>query len=515
MNGFTRSVVLGALAAVAAITMEGVADEVGFPVTIQSGTLSVTPDTHQVSAVAGSTVFMILTAEAWTIEEEAAWLTVSLESGAGPGPVQVYYTDNTGPARSAVLTVTGADTIPASVPVTINQAMRALYSGGAGTESDPYQIGNVTDWVTLTAAPEDWASHFRLVTDIDFAGEAVLPIAPNVAGSYIFQGTPFSGVFDGGGHVLRNIVVNLPDDSHVGLFGFVASGGVLMDLGVEQVTTTGNEFVGGLAGMNEGSITRCRITGTVTVAGQSGYGGGLAGYNNGGAIESCHTACEVTCDTMGCELGGLAGINYTGTIVSCYAMGPVTAPDFSGYVGGLVGYNMRGSILFSYAIGSVYYGGGLVGSSNSGTVTGGYWDTETSGRSSSEGGEGRSTDEMTSPYAENTYVDWNFETVWAEDADFSINDGYPYLRDCEPLPAGEGEPVEGEPVEGEPLSVHPGDLDSDWRLVMGEAIAYLAGWQQGGNPMAYAIRAAYLWQNGEHYTYVSGIDPPLCWILEP
>jgi len=61
--------------------------------------------------------------------------------------------------------------------------------------------------------------------------------------------------------------------------------------------------------------------------------------------------------------------------------------------------------------------------------------------------------------------------------------------------------------------VHPGDINLDWRMVMSEAIAYLAGWQQGGNPMAYAIRAAYLWQNGEGYAYDPAELPPLCWVL--
>jgi len=50
---------------------------------------------------------------------------------------------------------------------------------------------------------------------------------------------------------------------------------------------------------------------------------------------------------------------------------------------------------------------------------------------------------------------------------------------------------------------------------MGEAVAYLTGWQQGSNPMAYAIRAAYLWQNGEHYVYDSEQAPPMCWVLAP
>ncbi len=60
---------------------------------------------------------------------------------------------------------------------------------------------------------------------------------------------------------------------------------------------------------------------------------------------------------------------------------------------------------------------------------------------------------------------------------------------------------------------HPADINEDFRMVLSEAIAYLAGWQQGGNPMAYAIRAAYLWQNGERYTYNSSLEPPMCWTL--
>ncbi|OQB28995.1 MAG: hypothetical protein BWY09_03105 [Candidatus Hydrogenedentes bacterium ADurb.Bin179] len=49
---------------------------------------------------------------------------------------------------------------------------------------------------------------------------------------------------------------------------------------------------------------------------------------------------------------------------------------------------------------------------------------------------------------------------------------------------------------------------------MGEAIAYLAGWQQGSNPIGHAIRGAYLWQNGERYGYDPSAQPPLCWILD-
>ncbi len=78
----------------------------------------------------------------------------------------------------------------------------------------------------------------------------------------------------------------------------------------------------------------------------------------------------------------------------------------------------------------------------------------------------------------------------------------------------EGEALEGE-GEGEIDIFHLADLNKDWRIVLGEAIAYLAGWQGGSNPMSYAIRAAYLWQNGEQYHYDAGESAPLCWALGP
>ncbi|MBP7869403.1 MAG: hypothetical protein KA031_01810, partial [Candidatus Hydrogenedentes bacterium] len=80
----------------------------------------------------------------------------------------------------------------------------------------------------------------------------------------------------------------------------------------------------------------------------------------------------------------------------------------------------------------------------------------------------------------------------------------------------EGEtPYEGElPPEGEgepPFQSHPADSNGDGRMTMSEAIGYLACWQQGSCSMSYAIRAAYLWQNGEWYAYDAGEEPPMCW----
>ena len=67
--------------------------------------------------------------------------------------------------------------------------------------------------------------------------------------------------------------------------------------------------------------------------------------------------------------------------------------------------------------------------------------------------------------------------------------------------------------EGTP-SPHPADTNADWRLIMDEVIPYIGGWQQGTNPMAYAIRGASLWQNGEYYAFNSDLSCPLCWVLD-
>ncbi len=103
----------------------------------------------------------------------------------------------------------------------------------------------------------------------------------------------------------------------------------------------------------------------------------------------------------------------------CYSTGSVSG---RGSVGGLVGSN-GGTVSQCYSVGSVsgsWDVGGLVGR-NSGTVLGSYWDVETSGQSTSAGGEGKTTAEMKQRA---TYTGWDFANVW----DIVEGQSYPYLR---------------------------------------------------------------------------------------
>ena len=109
-------------------------------------------------------------------------------------------------------------------------------------------------------------------------------------------------------------------------------------------------------------------------------------------------------------------------------------------VGGLVGSNTStGAISASYATGDVpdtgSHIGGLVGHNNAGTVSDSYWDTTTSGTTTSSGGTGKTTSELQSPtdYT-GIYAAWNL------DLDDDDTRRRPLgLRHVVPVPKAEGQ----------------------------------------------------------------------------
>lgn len=172
------------------------------------------------------------------------------------------------------------------------------------------------------------------------------------------------------------------------------------------------------------SISNCKSAGIVS--GDSNNIGGLIGRANNANITISYSTSTVSGYNF---VGGLVGTFELSMISNCYNIGEVTG---SAATGGLVGFNYGDSqIINSYSIGVVIADedvGGLVGFNHeNASVVNSYWDMETSGQSSSAAGEGRTTEEMTFPYAENTYVDWDFEEIWAEDVNHDVNGGYPHL----------------------------------------------------------------------------------------
>ncbi len=168
-------------------------------------------------------------------------------------------------------------------------------------EDGYYLINNADEFKELLAFGQDHSLRFRLKSDLDLGQEANFYI-PYLA-----------GVFDGNGHTISNLNFNVDFVSQVGLFGYVGYDGKVSDLGVEDVIVTGDMEIGGLVGFNDGRITNCYSTGSVTARGERV--GGLVGGIHTGTVSDAYSRTSVTGPS---RVGGLVGWIYYGTVRNSY-----------------------------------------------------------------------------------------------------------------------------------------------------------------------------------------------------
>lgn len=197
-------------------------------------------------------------------------------------------------------------------------------------------------------------------------------------------------------------------------------------------TVTGSDWhTGGLVALNHNSIIdNCHSTGNVWGGGP--HTGGLVG-TNGEKSKIINSFSSGDVAGKGHSVGGLVGRNFD-LIENSYSSGTVTGKD--NRVGGLIGMTLEGTIKNDFSIGSVVndglFVGGLIGAGTNIEeiiVENSYWNIQTTGQDSSIAGEGRNTHQMTYPYDELTYVEWDFNTIWTADTKYDVNHGYPYLYD--------------------------------------------------------------------------------------
>ena len=252
--------------------------------------------------------------------------------------------------------------------LTLEESSIGAWSDGGGESGAAEDLGYIYDNTTNTytvnnanglfvwaeAAQNDLTIGCTLSANIDLTGKEWTPV-----GTY---SNPYTGTFDGGGHTITGLTIDLPDQDYVGMFSFIGKGGTVKDVTLEGVQIKGNAYVGGVAGYNYGgSLTNCTASGNVS--GEYNVGG-VAGSNSG-TLTNCTASGDVSGDR---QVGGVAGYNYS-TITACYASGDVTGT--TSYVGGVAGYNY-GTITACYATGSVTGSGDNVGgvaAINSGTIT--------------------------------------------------------------------------------------------------------------------------------------------------
>jgi|GEM_PF-1683660 len=314
------------------------------------------------------------------------------------------------------------------------------------------------------------AGDFESGGDFYNGGEGFSPIGTGF--------TKFTGSYDGQDYTIDSLYINRPSADRSALFGY-AEGAIIENLGLTNVNITGKGYVGGLVGntLNNCTITNCYTTGqirglddivgglvgihqqnstltrcysTVDVIGDSSYVGGLVGWNtgsssaNGSVVSNSYSRGSVYGNR---DTGGLVGLSFNSEVRNCYSTGSVNGVD---NVGGLVGQNAANAIVDkSYSTGDVSgtgsYIGGLIGLRHptTSTATNSFWNTESSGQSSSAAGTGKTTVEMKTleTFTDESMVGlttaWDFETnpcddvvdnnYWDMDYSETINHGYPFL----------------------------------------------------------------------------------------
>jgi len=298
-----------------------------------------------------------------------------------------------------------------TMPLVLLSQTAVAPSAGDGTSGNPYQIATLENLYWISQNPGEWNKYFIQTASIDASSTSSWDTTGWVP---IGSGGGFSGSYDGNGCSISNLYINRPSASNVGLFAMLYNGAIVKKLGVVNVNVTGYYYVGGLVGLNEGIIESCFSSGSVS--GSYAWIGGLAGGNDITGIT--RLSYSHTSATGGQCVGSLTGENFSGgEIENSYAMGNAVGSES---VGGLSGTNYLGTILDCYSTG-VSSGSGLIGYGG-GTCTNSFWDTLTSGQTSSNGGTGRSTTDMKTL---SVYTDsgWDFVSIWE-----MVGTNYPRLR---------------------------------------------------------------------------------------
>ena len=312
----------------------------------------------------------------------------------------------------------------------------------------------------LKAVANEMGASYIVANDIELSGSWT-PL-----GWTDSDDVPFTGTFNGNGYTISGLTSG-DSGSNWGLFAI--NGGTIENLSVEMKDTIkGSQFVGVIAGQNNGTIQNVSVTqDTALNSGEGVQGtndsqtfvGGITGRNNeNGVVANSFAKVAVHGQYF---VGGLVGGNF-GEIRQCYCKGSVNnmynnnSLSSCAYNGGLVGGN-KGSITdcYSYtagevkgnqyvggAVGGNYAGGsvenvwvdpyvmalntsksGIFAGAQNGTVTQCYVVSKTSG---TQGGATRisSTDLQDSANFPTTSK-WDFKTIWTFEGT-----KYPVLRNC-------------------------------------------------------------------------------------
>jgi len=190
-----------------------------------------------------------------------------------------------------------------------------------------------------------------------------------------------------------------------------ASGDITVNSNTKSPSAGG--FIGSDGG-NTAEFIDCSATGDII-----GYvKGGAGGFVDTilGTYTRCSARGDISCTGIGAYCGGFAAYALTGTATDCYSWGDIATTGILCHAAGFAAYASNGTLTNCYAIGEPDSAntGGLVESGSGQTYTDCFWDTETSGTETSDGGVGHITSWM---QTQSNYesASWDFSSYWEMD----------------------------------------------------------------------------------------------------
>ncbi len=299
---------------------------------------------------------------------------------------------------------------------------------GRGIETNPIEITNARQLAYLTVkvnAGTDYSGkYFKVTADIDLGEHYWTPISG------------FSGIFDGNGKEIKNLIINAPDVNAQGLFGSVFSA-TIKNIFLTDCNIIGGNSVGAIAGgANFSNISGCYVDGRIvgknivggicgnasemvilsenyvtgSVTGTSNIGGIVGSLINalGGSVKFCYSSAVIVASAGAAGgIAGEAGVRNSNAVINSVACGTSVSGDPARrIVGSLQSLTYLSG---NYALSSMTVNGAVIANGAS--------------ASNDTNGESKTLNEL---YEKPTYttINWDFVNTWQ----ICMGTTFPYFK---------------------------------------------------------------------------------------
>ena len=190
-----------------------------------------------------------------------------------------------------------------------------------------YLIGNANDLLefSLFVRSGNTSANAKLTADIDMTGvNDLIPI-----GFFSDEGNhvdlPYHGVFNGAGHVIKNLSITMDDSYEVGLIGRGVNCTV-KNLGIDgaRMVSEANVRTGVIGGeLANCTVENCYVIGNIEIVTEHEQKGAIAAEAHG---TTSFTNCYTTYDLLTSNIGGAMNNCYEGAEVEFMQPGELCFP---------------------------------------------------------------------------------------------------------------------------------------------------------------------------------------------